>query len=164
MISFTQNVPQEPILGEIPVGIYINHLEDGTEYTLEKFAIDIKLRRMTDTTKGCAVTQSDLKRLKKWADRNLLKFIKKCKALHLNRNNSTYQNRLGTERLESNFEQKTSRFLVDTKLTVSQQCTLVTKKADSLLDSFKGSIASRLREVITLLSSALVRFIWNTDF
>ncbi|PKU49348.1 hypothetical protein llap_387 [Limosa lapponica baueri] len=86
-----------------------------------------------------------------------MKFNKgKCSVLNLGKNNALPQYRLGIDLLESRPAERDLRVLVD-RLTMSQQCALVAKKADGLLRCIKKNMASRLSEVILPLSSALVR-------
>ncbi|GAB0209022.1 mitochondrial enolase superfamily member 1 [Grus japonensis] len=107
---------------------------------------------------GHAAIQRDLDRLEKWADRNLMQFNKgKCQVLHLGRNNPRHQYMLGATQLESSFAEKDLEFVVETKLNMSQQCALTAKAANGILGCIRQSIASRLREVIFPLYSALVR-------
>ena len=81
-----------------------------------------------------------------------MKFNKsKCKVLPLGRY------RLGADLLESGSVEKDLGVLGDSKVTLSQQCALVAKKANSILGYIKRSVSSRSREVIDPLCSALVR-------
>jgi len=77
--------------------------------------------------------------------------MRKCKDPQFKRNSLPY--RLGADQLENTFAEKALQALVD----ISQQYSLVVKKANSLLGYFRQTITSRLREVILLLCSALVR-------
>jgi len=87
-----------------------------------------------------------------------VKFKKpKCKVLHLGQGKPKHKYKLEDEGVESNPEEKDLGVLVDEKLNTTQECTLATQKANCLLGCIKSSMASRSREVILLLYSALMR-------
>jgi len=136
----------------------INDLHCKIKCTLSKLTDETKLSGAVDITERRNTIQRDLDRLEKRVHENLMKCnTAKCKVLQWCQGNPRYVYRLEEESIESSLAEKGMRVLVDEKLDSSQQRVLAAQKANSTLGCIKRGMASRAREVIVSLYSALVR-------
>ncbi|GAB0204113.1 mitochondrial enolase superfamily member 1 [Grus japonensis] len=151
-------------IGPTLFNIFISDLDDGIKRILMKFADDTKLSGEVDSSEWKATLQEDLDRLEEWANKNLMKFNKdKCKVLHLGKHNPGVKHRLGSTWLESSSVERDLGVPVDSKLKVSEQCALVAKKANRMLDCINKGITSRDKS-LSHSTQRLSGHTWNTVF
>jgi len=87
-----------------------------------------------------------------------MKFNKsECQILHLEWSNARHKCKLGEEWLENSPVERDLGVLVDSKLSMSQQCALRAERANPILGCIKPSVISCSKEMIIPLYSALVR-------
>jgi len=93
------------------------------------------------TLEGQNTLQRDLDQLDHWAMINWMKFNETiCQILHLEWSNARHK--MEEEWLEISPAERDLRVLVNSRLIMSQQCTLADKRANHILGCIKHSITS----------------------
>ncbi|KAK4830781.1 hypothetical protein QYF61_013614 [Mycteria americana] len=116
---------------------------------------------------SCATIQTDLSRLEKWAGRNLMKFNqRKCKGLHLGRNNPRHQYTLGWGGVGQVMGWKAAwqRSSWGPAGQKAEHEPAMCPWANNQVGCIGNSIASSSGEVILPLHSVLSRHSWSARF
>ncbi|KAJ7409098.1 hypothetical protein WISP_116659 [Willisornis vidua] len=154
-----------PLLNEVETLVMVDTEEAKFLNTFLGFVFSDKTRRQGSQTqeskeKECWNENLSLV-MKNWKDldsldtraENCLKFKKgKCRVLHLGKNKPRHQYRLGADLVMISSVQKDLGVLLDKNLSMSEQCSIVVEKTNSILECLRKSTASNLREKSNYLS------------
>jgi len=133
-------------------------MDSGIQCTFSKFANDTKLCSAVNTLegKGCHPEGSGQASELGLCESHEVQQGQEQGPAH-GWGNPKHKHRLGRKWIEGSLEEKDVCVLVDEKLNTTQQCVLAAQKANNILGGIKSNVASRSREGILPLYSALVR-------
>lgn len=134
----TGGISQGLILAFLQYNIFYDGLDDGSDSTLSKFADDTKLRGVAGTLCGCAAVQRDVGRETPWY--SVRESAKTCAWGGITPRTSTHW---GPTIWKAALRRTTLLVQGNSKPTTSQQCALMAKAANGILDCTTRSEASR---------------------
>ena len=161
-VPVTSGVPQGSVLGPVLFIYYINDLPEAINSDLKIFADDTKTFSEIKTTEDRDALQNDLDLLVEWSEKWLLKFnSKKCKVLHIGKNNPKYKYyiRDGNQinELEETLCEKDLGVHVDNNLKFEEHIVLTVKKARRISGMINRAIFYKIPKIMLPLYKALVR-------
>ncbi|KAF4801142.1 hypothetical protein TURU_037745 [Turdus rufiventris] len=156
--SVTSGVPQGSVLGPVLFNIFIDDMDEGVQSFISKFADDTKLGACVDLLEGRRALQRDLEWLDEWAESNGMKFNKsKCQVLHFGHNNPLQCYQAGGSVAGQCPGRKGPGGAGQQQDGHEPAVCPCGQEGQWPLACVRNGVASRSREVILLLCSALLR-------
>ena len=158
-VDVTSGVPQGSVLGPTCFIVFINDIDevlDLVEGFVFKFADDTKYGRVIRTEEDRIQMQNDINRLLEWAELWQMEFnAKKCKIMHVGRNNPNHDYTMGGYApagtvLSVTSEEKDIGVIVHNSLKPSSHCGRAAKKANQVLGQMSRSFHYRDKTWIQL--------------
>ena len=132
-------IPQGSILGPILFSLFINDLPDGIRSLISLFADDTKIHQPLVSDDSSSQLQDDLELLEDWTSRMQMQFNpKKCKVMHLGRNNQKKDYYMHTtdgnlHKIEETELEKDLGVNTDNKLKFTEHCQIKINTANKVL-------------------------------
>ena len=155
--NVTSGVPQGSVLGPLLFLLYINDLPESIKNSVLLFADDLKMVSKSQTKQ---MNQDDIDTLVSWQNRWLLKFNtkdRKCKVMHIGKNNPQNQYHMGDDLLPAVDSEKDLGILFSRSLDFGDHITSCINKATSCIAWVTRSVISREREVMLKIYKSMIR-------
>ena len=132
----TSGVPQGS--GPLLFTIYINDLEERVTNKVLKFADDSKLWGKAETIQDRISLQRDLDTLGDWSIKNKMPFnVKKCKVMHIGKNDSHDEYSLMGQKLNDSCEEKDLGVFFSNNFKPNLNCDKASKSANRIIGMIK---------------------------
>jgi len=154
----TSGVPQGSVLGTILFLIFINDLDCGILNSSLKFADDTKVYGEVVNQQSREALQKDLNLLVQWSEEWQMNFnVKKCKVMHIGKNNTEYKYTMSGMELESTKAEKDLGVVMSLDLKSTDHCLQAYNKASRMLGTMGRTMKSRNPEILLSIYKSIVR-------
>ena len=153
-------VPQGSVLDPLAFIVFINDIDDLTRLItiMNKFADDTKLGNIVTSQSDIDDLQKCIDDLVSWAEAWGMQFnVKKCKVMHIGRNNPKAQYTMNGTVLESTDEERDIGVNVHKSLRPSKQCTESARRANAVLGQISRAFHYRNKYTFIDLYKQYVR-------
>ena len=153
-------VPQGSVLGPLLFLIFINDIDQAVHNIdiIKKFADDTKIGNTMVTMEDRTKLQQALDKLCQWADTWGMAFnTKKCKVMHMGRNNPNHQFSMGGLMLDNTEEERDIGVTVSSDMKPTAQCAKAARVAQAVLGQISRAFHYRDRHVFVRLYKQYVR-------
>ena len=153
-VPVKSGVPQGSVLGPILFVLFINDMPSMIMNTCRLFADDAKIFCNASNSS----LQDDINSLALWSKKWQLPFnVKKCKSLHIGKNNPKIKYSMDGHILEQVENEKDLGVIIDKDLKFHAQSSAAVKKANQILGLIKKTVTTKNETTIPLLYMTLVR-------
>ena len=148
------------MLGPLLFLIFINDIDQAVHNIdiIKKFADDTKIGNTMVTMEDRTKLQQALDKLCQWADTWGMAFnTKKCKVMHMGRNNPNHQFAMGGHMLDNTEEERDIDVTVSSDMKPTAQCAKAARVAQAVLGQISRAFNYRDRHVFVRLYKQYVR-------